>query len=63
MELLRISEIELNGVLFCEFPTSWTIDQARAVLEECVRLCGYAELDAATIYMGVREFRKRFSKQ
>ncbi len=59
LPLLHMSELDLNGVLFVEFPTDWTLAQSRAALEGLVRRCGYIELDPATIYAALAMERRR----
>lgn len=59
LPLLHMTEQELNGVLFCEFPTEWTLDRSRRALERLVRRCGELILSPATIYMAFSEERRR----
>ena len=59
LPLLHMTEQELNGVLFCEFPTEWSLDRSRRALERLVRRCGCVEISPANIYMAFSEERRR----
>lgn len=59
LPLLHMSQLDLNGVLFVEFPSDWPLDRSRLALERLVRRCGYVELDPATIYAALAMERRR----
>lgn len=58
LPLVGISEIDLNGVLFVEFPTSWNMEKSRDVLERLIRLAGFVEISHLTIYIAFAEERR-----
>lgn len=59
LQLVRMDEIDLNGVLFVEFPTAWSLEKSRDVLERLIRLAGQTEINPATIYIAFAEERRR----
>ena len=59
LPLLHMDELDLNGVLFCEFPTEWTLDSSRRALERLIRRCGCVEISPANIYIAFSEERRR----
>lgn len=59
LPLLHMDELDLNGVLFCEFPTEWTLDSSRRALERLIRRCGCVEISHANIYIAFSEERRR----
>lgn len=59
LPLFDITPLELNGVLFVQFPNDWTLDRSRAVLESLIRRCGHTQIDPATIYIAMYAERAR----
>ena len=59
LPLRYMDELDLNGVLFIEFPTDWTLARSRLALERLVRRCGFVELSPATIYTALADERRR----
>ena len=57
--LLHMDELDLNGVLFCEFPTEWTLDSSRRALARFIRRCGCVEISPADVCMAFSEERRR----
>lgn len=63
MPIRRMSETDLNGVLFVEFPTDWTLARSRLALERLIRRCGLVEINPANIYTALFAERMRLSEQ
>ncbi len=59
LPLLHMSQLDLNGVLFVEFPSDWPLDRSRLALERLVRRCGLLELSPASIYTALVMERRR----
>ena len=49
LPLRRMSELDLNGILFVNFPASWSLSRSRSVLEQLIRRNGDTEISAATV--------------
>lgn len=50
LPLFGITELDLNGVLFVEFPHTMTMDESRDELERMIRRTGELEISHGTIY-------------
>ena len=59
LPILDMSETELNGVLFAEFPNDWTLERSRRALERLIRRCGELEITPATILTAFSAERRR----
>ena len=59
LPLFDMTALDLNGVLFVQFPNEWTLEKSRAVLESLVRRCGDTELSPASIYIAMWAERAR----
>ena len=59
LPLFDMTELDLNGVLFVQFPNEWTLEKSRAVLESLVRRCGDTELSPASVYIAMWAERAR----
>ena len=59
LPLFDMTALDLNGVLFVQFPNEWTLEKSRAVLESLVRRCGETELSPASVYIAMYAERAR----
>ena len=59
LPLFDMTALDLNGVLFVQFPNEWTLEKSRAVLESLVRRCGDTELSPASVYIAMWAERAR----
>lgn len=59
LPLFDMTALDLNGVLFVQFPNEWTLEKSRAVLESLVRRCGETELSPASVYIAMWAERAR----
>ena len=59
LPLFDMTDLDLSGFLFVQFPNEWTLEKSRAVLESLVRRCGDTELSPATVYIAMWAERAR----
>lgn len=54
-----MSETDLNGVLFVDFPTAWSLERSRDVLEHLIRQAGEDYISPFTVYLALAAERLR----
>jgi len=61
LPLFDMTPLELNGFLFVQFPTEWTLERSRDVLETLIRRCGFTQIDHSTVYIAMYAERARIA--
>ena len=59
LPLFDMTDLDLRGFLFVQFPNDWTLDRSRATLEMLIRRCGFTQIDPATVYIAMWAERAR----
>ncbi len=59
LPLFDMTDMDLRGFLFVQFPNDWTLDRSRATLEMLIRRCGFTQIDPATVYIAMWAERAR----
>ncbi len=59
MELKWMTEGDLAGVLFAEFPLAWSLERSRETLEGMVRREGWSELSPGSVFSALSGERQR----